>query len=192
MGRTVRGCNPAAEDIFVKFQATDIPGVFIVAVEPITDDRGFFARLYCPEEFAAAGLKFAPVQVNISRNVHRHTLRGLHYENPSHAEAKLVSVTRGAVYDIVVDLRRASATFGRWAAFELDAESARALFIPEGCAHGFLTLMPQTDVLYHMNRMHVAGQTQGYRWNDPTLNIRWPAAPALMSPTDRSWPDFSF
>jgi dTDP-4-dehydrorhamnose 3,5-epimerase len=192
MGRTVRDRNPGAESIFVKFHATDIPGVFIVAMEPITDERGFFARLYCPEEFAAAGLKFTPVQVSISCNIHCHTLRGLHYQTPSHAEAKLVSVTRGAIYDVVVDLRRSSATFGRWAAFELNVKSARALFIPEGCAHGFLTLVPQTDVLYHMNRMHVEGQAQGYRWNDPTLNIRWPAEPAFVSSADQSWPDFSF
>jgi len=176
----------------VKFHVTDIPGVFTVAMEPLVDERGFFARLYCPDEFATAGLKFTPVQVSLSRNVHRYTVRGLHYQNPPHSEAKLVTVTRGAVYDVVVDLRRASAAFGRWAAFELDADSARAMFIPEGCAHGFLTLAPQTDVLYHINRMYVAGQAQGLRWNDSRLNIRWPAEPAFVSVADRSWPDFSF
>jgi dTDP-4-dehydrorhamnose 3,5-epimerase len=176
----------------VKFQATDILGVLIVAVEPITDERGFFARLYCPNEFASAGIDFKPVQVNLSRNIHRQTLRGLHYQDPPHAEAKLVHVTRGAIYDVVVDLRRESSTFGRWSAFELEAESARAVFIPEGCAHGFLTLAPETDVLYHLERMHVAGQEKGYRWNDPTLNIRWPAEPAFISLADRSWSDFSF
>jgi dTDP-4-dehydrorhamnose 3,5-epimerase len=192
MGWTVRGCSSAAEDIFVKFQATDIPGVLIVAVEPTTDERGFFARLYCPNEFAAARIDFKPVQVNLSRNIHRQTLRGLHYQDPPYAEAKLVHVTRGAIYDVVVDLRRESSTFGRWSAFELEAESARAVFIPEGCAHGFQTLAPETDVLYHMEQMHVAGQEKGYRWNDPTLNILWPAEPTFISLADRSWPDFSF
>jgi dTDP-4-dehydrorhamnose 3,5-epimerase len=175
----------------VKFHATDIPGVFIISVEPNADERGFFARLYCPDEFAAAGIDFAPVQVSLSRNIHRHILRGLHYQDFPHAEAKLVHVTRGSVYDVVVDLRCESPAFGRWAAFELDEESGRALFIPEGCAHGFLTLAPQSDVLYHIGRMHVAGQTRGYRWNDRTLNIRWPAEPAFVSPADRAWPDFS-
>jgi dTDP-4-dehydrorhamnose 3,5-epimerase len=175
----------------LKFQATDISGVFVVAAEPMTDERGFFARLYCPDEFKAAGIDFASVQLNLSRNTHRHTLRGVHYQDPPHAEAKLVSVTRGAVYDVVVDLRRSSATFGRWVGFELDAESARALFIPEGCAHGFLTLVPQTDVFYHMGRSHVPGRAKGYRWNDPALNIRWPAEPAFVSAADRAWPDFS-
>jgi dTDP-4-dehydrorhamnose 3,5-epimerase len=175
----------------VKFHATDIPGVFIVGAEPNMDERGFFARLYSPDEFASAGIDFAPVQVNLSRNIHRHTLRGMHYQNFPHAEAKLVHVTHGAVYDVVVDLRPESPAFGRWVAFELDADTGRALFVPEGCAHGFLTLAPQTDVLYHMGRMHVAGQARGYRWNDPTLDIRWPAEPAFMSPADRAWPDFS-
>jgi dTDP-4-dehydrorhamnose 3,5-epimerase len=175
----------------VKFHPTDIPGVSIVAAEPNKDERGFFARLYSPDEFAAAGLTFTPVQVNLSRNINRYSLRGLHYQDPPYAEAKLVSVTRGAVYDVVVDLRRDSLAYGHWAAFELDAESNRALFIPEGCAHGFLTLAPETDVLYHMGRMHVPGQAKGYRWNDPSLDIRWPAEPEFMSPADRAWPDFS-
>jgi dTDP-4-dehydrorhamnose 3,5-epimerase len=174
----------------VKFQATDIPGVFLIAPEPIADDRGFFARLYCPDEFAAAGIKFTPVQTSVSRNIHRHTLRGLHYQEPPHAEAKLVTVARGALYDVVVDLRRESAAFGRWAAFELDAESMHALFVPEGCAHGFLTLAPHTDVLYQINQLHQPGQARGYRWNDPTLRIKWPVEPASISEADRSWPDF--
>ncbi len=175
----------------MKFLVTDIPGVFVVAAEPNPDERGFFARLYCPEEFAAAGLEFTPAQVNLSHNIHRHSLRGLHYQDAPHAEAKLVQVTRGAVYDVVVDLRRGSPAYGRWAAFDLDADSMRALFIPEGCAHGFLTRAPQTDVLYHMDRMHMSGLAKGYRWNDPTLGIRWPAEPAFISSTDLTWPDFS-
>ena len=174
----------------MKFHPTDIPGVVVVEGEPNPDERGFFMRLYCPNEFAAARLAFTPVQVNLSRNIHRHSLRGLHYQDPPHAEAKLVSVTRGAVYDVVVDLRRDSSAYGRWKGFELDAESNRALFIPEGCGHGFLTLEPRTDVLYLMGRLHVPGQTKGYRWNDPSLDIRWPAEPEFMSPVDRSWPDF--
>lgn len=175
----------------MKFHPTDIPGVVIVAADPNADERGFFARLYCPDEFARAGIAFTPVQVNMSRNTHRHSLRGLHYEDAPYAEEKLVSVTRGSIYDVVVDLRRESPAYGRWTACELDAESHRALFIPEGCAHGFLTLEPQTDVLYLMGRMHVPGQAKGYRWNDSSLDIRWPAEPEVMSPADQAWPDFT-
>lgn len=191
MGREVRDRNTRDEDRLVKFHPADIAGVALVEAEPKTDERGFFARLYCPDEFAAAKIDFKPVQVSLSRNDHLHTLRGMHFQNPPHAEAKLVHVTRGAIYDVVVDLRAGSATFGRWAAFELNAESARAVFIPQGCAHGFLTLTPETDVLYHIDRMQAAGQAKGYRWNDPALNIRWPAKPAVISAADRAWPDFS-
>jgi dTDP-4-dehydrorhamnose 3,5-epimerase len=175
----------------VNFQATDIPGVFVVVAEPSRDHRGFFARLYCPDEFAAAGIEFTPVEVNLSRNMRRHTLRGMHYQDHPHAEAKLVHVTRGSVYDVVVDLRRNGPSFGRWAGFELDAEAARALFVPEGCAHGFLTLTSDADVLYHMGRRHIPGLTRGYRWNDPVLDIHWPAEPELVSQADMAWPDFS-
>jgi dTDP-4-dehydrorhamnose 3,5-epimerase len=176
----------------VRFHASDISGVFVIAAEPNTDERGLFARLYCPDEFAAAGIDFTPMQVNLSRNIHRHTLRGLHYQKPPYAESKLVHVTRGAIHDVVVDLRQGSSTFGRWVAFDLDAVSLRAIFIPKGCAHGFLTLAPETDLVYHMGQMHAAGQASGYRWNDPVLDIRWPAKPAVISSADQNWPDFSF
>jgi len=175
----------------VKFQTTEIPGVFLVEAEPHADERGFFSRLYCPEEFSAAGIDFSPVQTSLSRSVHRHTLRGMHYQDALQDEAKLVHVTRGAIYEVIVDVRRESPMFGRWAAFDLDARSLRAVYVPEGCAHGFLTLEPETDVLYQINRMYVPGFARGYRWNDPALDIRWPAEPAIISDVDRFWPDFS-
>jgi dTDP-4-dehydrorhamnose 3,5-epimerase len=174
----------------VKFQATALPGVFVVEPEPQADARGFFSRLYCPEEFAAAGIDFKPVQTSVSRNVSRRTLRGLHYRSEPHAEAKLVYVTRGAIYDVVVDLRPKSAAFGRWASFDLDARSLRAVYLPEGCAHGFLTLEPDTDVLYQIDHVYLPGSDRGYRWNDAGLNIQWPAEPAVMSDSDKRWPDF--
>lgn len=174
----------------MRFRATEIPGVFVVMPEQVNDDRGFFARLYCPEEFAAAGLEFKPLQVSISRNVQRLTLRGLHYQDPPFAEAKLVHVTHGSSYDVIVDLRRDSGTFGRWVAFDLNATSVQGIFVPEGCAHGFLTLESDTDVLYHISPMHVPGRAKGYRWNDPVLNIRWPAEPKFVSASDLTWPDF--
>jgi dTDP-4-dehydrorhamnose 3,5-epimerase len=175
----------------LKFRESKIPGVFLIEAEPHTEERGFFARLYCPNEFATVGIAFTPVQVNLSRNVHRHTLRGMHYQAPPYAEAKLVHVTHGTVHDVVVDLRQGSPAYGRWAAFELDAASLQALYIPEGCAHGFLTLEPETDVLYHMGRIYVPGRAKGYRWNDPQLKIDWPAEPEIVSFNDTNWPDFS-
>ncbi|MEM7744059.1 MAG: dTDP-4-dehydrorhamnose 3,5-epimerase, partial [Pseudomonadota bacterium] len=153
-------------------------------------DRGRFARLYCPEEFAAAGIDFAPVQVNLSTNFERYTLRGMHFQKPPHAEAKLVRVTRGRAWDVVLDLRPGP-TQGRWIAEELTANAMNALFLPEGVAHGFLTLEPETEVLYHMGRMYVPGHGDGVRWDDPTFAIDWPAVPKVLDGKDCDWPDFA-
>jgi dTDP-4-dehydrorhamnose 3,5-epimerase len=174
----------------VKFRATAIAGCVLVEPEPKSDDRGFFARMFCREEFAEAGLVFQPVQINLSRNERRHTLRGLHFQDPPYAEAKLVQAVRGSVFDVVVDLRPDSKTFRQWAGFELNADSATALFIPEGCAHGFLTLADQTDVQYLMGRAHITGKAKGHRYDDPAFEIRWPHAPAVISPADLAWPSF--
>lgn len=190
MGRSIRDRRARTEDRPLKFHKTDLPGVFLVEAEPHRDERGHFARLYAPDEFQAAGIDFNPVQINISYNAQAHTLRGLHYQDPPHAEAKLVQVTRGAAFDVVVDLRRDSAGYGRWQGFTLKEDGRRAVFIPEGCAHGFLTLAPDTDVLYCMGRANVAGHAKGYRFDDPRLKISWPAKPAVMSAADRQWPDF--
>jgi dTDP-4-dehydrorhamnose 3,5-epimerase len=175
----------------VKIHATDFAGVHLIEAEPHIDERGFFARLSCPNEFAAAGIDFTPLQTSLSRSIVRHSLRGMHYQNAPQAEAKLVHVTRGAIYEVVVDVRPPSPTFGRWAGFYLDSRALNAVYVPEGCAHGFLTLEPDTDVLYQINRMYVPGFARGYRWNDRALNIDWPAEPTVISDADRSWPDFS-
>lgn len=172
----------------MRFVATDLPGVVIVETEPWRDDRGFFARLYDPKTFAAAGLGFSPTQINLSRNDAALTLRGMHFQRPPFAEAKLVRVTRGKIYDVVVDLRPESPGYRRWTGLELDADGARALFVPEGCAHGFLTLEPRTDVLYQMGRDHVPGHAAGLRWDDPAIGIVWPSEPAVISEADRGWP----
>ncbi|MCA1952221.1 MAG: dTDP-4-dehydrorhamnose 3,5-epimerase family protein [Hyphomicrobiales bacterium] len=172
------------------FEPTALPGAFLIRPEPHRDARGFFVRLFCPEECAAAGLDFTNVQINLSRNPVRHTLRGLHFQAAPHAEAKIVRVTRGAIHDVIVDLRPGSPTRLRHAAFRLDAEGAEALFVPEGFAHGFLTLEPETDVLYQMGRAHVPGQARGYRYDDPAFAIAWPAPPALIGPADLAWPAF--
>jgi dTDP-4-dehydrorhamnose 3,5-epimerase len=172
----------------MKFEATALPDVIRIVPTPHADARGFFGRLYCPQEMAAAGLDFTSVQINLSRNTAAHTLRGMHFQTEPHGEAKIVRVTRGAIFDVAVDIRPGSATYLKHVALRLDAESAGALFIPEGFAHGFLTLEPETDVLYQMGRAYVPGVARGYRWDDPALAIDWPQAPAVINEADRNWP----
>jgi dTDP-4-dehydrorhamnose 3,5-epimerase len=173
----------------MRFTASDIEGVVIVDIEPAHDERGAFARLHCPEEFAAAGHPFAPRQTSLSRNTRAHTLRGMHYEAAPHEEAKLVRVVRGAIFDVAVDLRPASPTFRRWVGTELSAENGRALLIGKGLAHGFITLEDNTDVLYQIDRIFEPGHGRGVRWNDPAFGIEWPAAPAVISARDAGYED---
>jgi dTDP-4-dehydrorhamnose 3,5-epimerase len=172
----------------VRFAPTELPGVTRIIPEPIADERGFFARLFCPEEFAAAGCAFAPVQMSLSHNRLAHTLRGLHWQAAPFAEGKVVRVTRGSVYDVVVDLRPDSPAYRRWTGALLSAENREALLIPEGCAHGFLTLQDETNVLYQMDRLYAPGHARGVRYDDPALAIAWPAAPQVIAPADLVWP----
>ena len=173
----------------MRFSTTAIAGVMVIDIEAREDERGAFARLQCPEEFAAAGHAFAPVQTSLSRNPSAGTLRGLHYETEPHAEVKLVRAVRGRMFDVALDLRRDSATYRQWISAELSADNARALLIPEGVAHGFLTLEPDTDVLYQITPAFQPGHEAGVRWNDPAFAIAWPRAPALISPRDAAYPD---
>jgi len=175
----------------MRFAETRVRGVLVVDIEPHADDRGSFARLQCPAEFAAAGQPFAPVQTSLSRNPRVGTLRGMHYQPAPHAETKLVRAVRGRVFDVAVDLRPASPTFRQWVAEELSADNARALFIPEGVAHGFLTLEADTDVLYQISPKFEAGHEAGVRWNDPAFAISWPIQPTLISERDATYPDFA-
>ena len=174
----------------MRFTPTDIAGVVIVDLEPVADPRGFFARLFCPDEFAAAGLPFEPVQTSLSRNDAALTLRGLHYQPDPHGETKLVRVARGRAFDVAVDLRPASPTYLRWTAAELSADTGRALFIGPGLAHGFLTLEPDTDVVYQISPKFRPGLGAGFRWDDPSFAIAWPEAPAVISERDAAYPDF--
>ena len=171
------------------FTPTAIAGVVVVDIEPRTDERGAFARLQCPEEFAAAGHPFEPAQASLSRNPHAFTLRGLHYQPAPHAEVKLVRAVRGRIFDVAVDLRPQSPTWRQWTGTELSAENGRALLIGEGIAHGFLTLEPDTDVLYQISPRFEAGHEAGVRWDDPAFGIVWPRTPALISPRDAAYPD---
>jgi dTDP-4-dehydrorhamnose 3,5-epimerase len=174
----------------MRFVATEIAGVVRVEAEPHPDARGAFARLHCPEEFAAAGLDFAPAQTSVSRNPRGGTLRGLHYQAAPHAETKLVRVTRGRVFDVAVDLRPDSPTHRGWVAAVLSAENLVGLFIPEGVAHGFLTLEADTDVLYQIAPAYRPGHEAGVRWDDPAFAIAWPSRPAVISERDAAYPDY--
>lgn len=174
----------------MRFARTAIEGVLRLEADPRSDARGSFARLHCPDEFAAAGHPFAPVQTSLSRNPHVRTLRGMHYQPAPHAETKLVRVVRGRVFDVAVDLRPGSPTHRQWVAAELSADAMDALLIPEGVAHGFLTLEPDTDVLYQIAPAYSPGREAGVRWDDPAFGVAWPAEPAVMSDRDRDYPDY--
>lgn len=173
----------------MRFMATDIDGVVIVDLDLMRDERGAFARLHCPDEFAAAGHPFAPLQTSLSRNAKAGTLRGMHYEAAPREEAKLVRVVRGRIFDVAVDLRPASPTYRRWTGTELSADNGRALLIGKGMAHGFVTLEDDTDVLYQIDKMFEPGHGRGVRWNDPAFAIAWPISPAVISERDATYPD---
>jgi dTDP-4-dehydrorhamnose 3,5-epimerase len=171
------------------FRPTPLPGLVEVECEPHRDARGAFSRAFCADEFRAAGIDFLPVQANLSTNHAAFTLRGLHFQRAPHAEAKLVRAVQGRAFDVAVDLRPGP-TCGRWHGVELSAGRMNAVFIPEGFAHGFLTLEPETTLLYQMAPAHVSGHAAGIRWDDPALAIAWPAAPQVISDADRSLPPF--
>jgi dTDP-4-dehydrorhamnose 3,5-epimerase len=171
----------------MRFEPSPIEGVVLIRYEPHADARGSFARTFCAEEMAAAGLSFTVVQANLSRNVARHTLRGLHYQRAPHGEPKIVSCMRGRIWDVAVDMRETSPTYRAWQAYELTPQSDSALHLPTGVAHGFLTLEPDSEVHYLMGAAYVPGTAAGVRWDDPAIGIDWPATPAVMSEADRGY-----
>ena|ERR1051325_9298552 len=173
------------------FNETKLKGAFVIELERKEDERGFFARTFCIDEFQARGLNARLIQCSVSFNKHRGTLRGMHWQDPPHAECKLVRVTRGAIYDVIIDLRRNSPTFRQHVAVELTADNGRELYVPEGFAHGFQTLENDTEVFYQMSAAYAPGLARGVRWNDPAFAIDWPAAETrIMNERDRSYPDF--
>jgi dTDP-4-dehydrorhamnose 3,5-epimerase len=174
----------------MKFSPTALAGVYVVEPEPREDQRGFFARAWCEREFADQGLTARPVQANISYNRRRGTLRGLHYQGAPYGECKLVRVTRGAIYDVVLDLRPASLTHGRWIAVELHAESYRMLYVPEDCAQGFQTLADDTEVGYQVSQFYTPAAERGVRYDDAAFGIQWPLAVTAISDKDAAWPDY--
>lgn len=175
----------------MRFSPTGIEGVVRVEIDPQIDERGSFARLHCPDDFALAGHPFVPLQTSLSRNNRALTLRGLHYEAAPHEEVKLVRATRGRIFDVAVDLRLGSPTYGQWTGAELSAENGAALLIGPGLAHGFLTLEDDTDVLYQIDRIFEPGHGRGARWDDPAFAIGWPAKPQVISERDATYPDYA-
>jgi dTDP-4-dehydrorhamnose 3,5-epimerase len=174
----------------MRFTETKLKGAFIIELERLEDERGFFARSWCEREAAAYGLYPKWVQCNISFNKQKATLRGMHYQSAPFAEAKLIRCTMGAIYDVLIDLRPDSSTFKQWVAIELSAENRRMLYIPEGFAHGFLTLDDNTEIFYQMSQFHAPTHARGVRWNDPAFAIEWPFDVRVISDKDRHYPDF--
>ncbi len=174
----------------MKFHETEISGVFEIRIHAIPDERGFFARTWCRREFEEHGLESALVQCNISFNTRRGTLRGMHYQAAPFAEAKLVRCTRGAICDVVLDLRPHSPSFKRWVAMSLTEENRNMVYVPKGCAHGFLTLNDETEVFYQMSEAYNAESARGVRWDDPAFGIVWPGKVEVISERDRTYPDF--
>ena len=171
----------------MRFEPTRIPGVILIRLDLKTDARGGFARTFCTDEMAAAGLPFTVVQANLSRNTARRTLRGLHYQQAPYGEPKIVSCPRGRIWDVAVDLREDSPTYRDWQAFELSPHSDSALHLPTGVAHGFITLEPDSEIHYLMGAAYVPGAATGVRWDDPALDIDWPVPPAVISDADQGY-----
>lgn len=175
----------------MRFETTSLPGLLVADPEPRSDERGFFARALCEKELTAAGVADSRVvQINDSYSARRGTLRGMHYQLPPSAETKMVRCIRGAIWDVALDLRPDSPTFGRWHAEELTAENRRMLIIPRGFAHGFLTLADDTEMLYFVTAAYDPERERGIRWNDPRFRIEWPAAPTVISDKDAGQRDF--
>ena len=172
------------------FSSLPLAGSYLIQLERRGDDRGFFARLYCETEFGQHGLATRFVQVNNSLTAKKGTLRGMHYQLPPAAEVKLVRCTRGALYDVILDLRPHSPTFGHWCGEALSAENRTMMYVPEGFAHGFLTLEPDTEAIYLVSAPYSPTAERGIRFDDPRFGIRWPMTPTELSDKDRKWPDY--
>lgn len=175
----------------MRFTETVLQGAFIIDVEPVVDERGLFARTWCQREFEAHGLKARWVQCNTSFNKRQRTLRGMHYQAKPYEEAKLVRCTMGAIYDVILDLRPESATFRQWLGVELTAANRRMLYIPEGLAHGFQTLVDHTEVFYQMSEFYHPEGARGVRYDDPAFAIGWPLPVTLVSYKDLAYPWWS-
>lgn len=172
------------------FEPAGLEGAWLLALDPHQDDRGFFARLWCSSEFGARDLASTLSQCSLSYTRHAGTIRGMHYQAPPREEVKVFRCVRGAIYDVLLDLRPASSTYKQWVARELTADNRLAFYIPRGVAHGFQALSDDVEVLYFVDEPYDAALARGVRWNDPAFGIAWPMQPSLMSDRDRTYPDF--
>lgn len=174
----------------MNFIKTDFEGVFIIEPKVFIDNRGFFLESFSSRAFSQNGINCTFIQDNHSKSITPGVLRGLHFQKPPHAQSKLIRVTRGAILDIVVDIRKASLTYGQWRSWELSEDNFRILFVPAGFAHGFCTLHPYTEVQYKVDNYYAPESDSGIRWNDPTLSIKWPSTEPLLSEKDSKLPFF--
>ena len=173
------------------FKETYLKGAFVIGLKKFEDERGFFARAWCQKEFEEHGLTSQVVQANLSNNPQKGTLRGMHYQLPPYEETKLVRCIKGAILDVIIDLRPNSSTYKQWFGVELTAENRKMLFVPEGFAHGFQTLADNSEVFYQVSQFYQPGAERGIRWNDRAIGIEWPMIEMrLVSAKDQSWPDF--
>lgn len=173
------------------FTETKLPGAFVVELEERSDDRGFFARAWCKNEFAAQGITVDWVQANQAMTQQRGTWRGFHYQAAPHREAKFIRCIAGAIYDAIIDLRPESATYKQWFGIELSAENRKALYIPQDFAHGYMALQDNSEVLYFVSEFYTSGAEQGIRYNDPAFDIRLPLDVQIISEKDKTWPDYT-
>ena len=174
----------------MKFHQQKFKGVWLIEAEPVKDNRGAFRRHFCQKEFQEIGLETGIVQTNISENRKKHTLRGFHYQLPPDEEAKVLTCLQGAFYDVIVDLRPDSESFLQWMPIELKAGDNLSLYIPSGCANGYITLEGSTTILYYMSEFYSPGSYTGFRYNDPLFSVEWPAEPSVISDKDRSFDNF--
>lgn len=172
------------------FSETELKGAFILEVRKLEDERGFFGRTFCQKEFEKHGMNPHVVQANVSYNKSKGILRGMHYQLHPYEETKLVRCVRGAIYDVIIDLRKDSPTYTKWIGVELREDSYRTLFVPEGFGHGFITLEDNTEVIYQVSQFYTPGAESGIRWNDPAFNIKWPIEPIIISEKDRQHSDY--
>jgi dTDP-4-dehydrorhamnose 3,5-epimerase len=173
----------------VKFTQTTLKDAVLIELEKRGDERGFFARTFCAKEFAAEGLETVFVQANTSQSALAGTLRGMHFQRPPNGEVKVIRCVKGAVYDVIIDLRSGSPTFGRWEGFELSEVNGRMLYVPKGFAHGFQTRADDTAVAYQVSHPYTPGAEGGLRWDDPAFAIAWPRPVTVLSDKDAAWPD---
>jgi len=188
--QTIAVCGGSREKKSMIFTSASLNGAFIIELQKLEDERGFFARSWCRREFEERGLNSRLVQCSISFNTKKRTLRGMHYQIKPFEEAKVIRCTMGSIYDVIVDLRPGSSTYKQSFGIELSAGNRKMLYVPEGCAHGFITLKDNSEIFYQMSEFYSPDSARGFRWDDSYFNISWPLRPSVISERDRTYPDY--